>query len=146
MYSGGNKPSELKIQIQSEDNIIKNIRNLFQIKNENEQIKGRIIRYIKNLLEQEGEDYEPVRVTIIVTIVSNMKVMVIEMKPYQSMNSLLKLNHTWKHHKLSPKIWHMENSMSNSFISSKDTDKEHVIHSKSVNIEIMACDKADEVV
>ena len=94
MYSGGNKPSELKIQIQSEDNIIKNIRNLFQIKNENEQIKGRIIRYIKNLLEQEGEDYEPVRVTIIVTIVSNMKVMLIEMKPYQSMNSLLKLNHT----------------------------------------------------
>ena len=94
MYSGGNKPSELKMQIQSEDNIIKNIRNLFQIKNENEQIKGRIIRDIKNLLEQEGEDYEPVRVTIIVTIVSNMKVMVIEMKPYQSMNSLLKLNHT----------------------------------------------------
>ena len=94
MYSGGNKPSELKIQIQSEDNIIKNIRNLFQIKNENEQIKGRIIRDIKNLLEQEGEDYEPVRVTIIVTIVSNMKVMVIEMKSYQSMNSLLKLNHT----------------------------------------------------
>ena len=94
MYSGGNKPSELKIQIQPEDNIIKNIRNLFQIKNENEQIKGRIIRDIKNLLEQEGEDYEPVRVTIIVTIVSNMKVMVIEMKPYQSMNSLLKLNHT----------------------------------------------------
>ena len=36
--------------------------------------------------------------------------------------------------------------MSNSFIFSKDTDKEHVIHSKSVNIEIMACDTADEVI
>ena len=35
--------------------------------------------------------------------------------------------------------------MSNSFISSKDTDKEHVIHSKSVNIEIVACDTTDEV-
>ena len=31
------------------------------------------------------------------------------------------------------------------YISSKGTDKEHVIHSKSDNIEIMINDKADEV-
>ena len=32
------------------------------------------------------------------------------------------------------------------FISSKDNDKEHVMHSKSGNIEIMSHDKADEVI
>ena len=31
-------------------------------------------------------------------------------------------------------------------MSSNDTDKEHVIHSKSDNIEIMTYDKADEVI
>ena len=41
----------------------------------------------------------------------------------------------------------MENSISNSnnFISSKDDDKERVMHSKSDNIEIMINDKTDEV-
>ena len=41
----------------------------------------------------------------------------------------------------------MENSISNSnnFISSKDYDKERVMHSKSDNIEIMINDKTDEV-
>ena len=32
VYGGGKKPSKLKIQKQSEDNIIKNIRNLFKLK------------------------------------------------------------------------------------------------------------------
>ena len=41
----------------------------------------------------------------------------------------------------------MENSISNrnNFISSKDDDKERVMHSKSDNIEIMINDKTDEV-
>ena len=33
-----------------------------------------------------------------------------------------------------------------SFISSKDNDEEHVMHSKSDNIEIMINDRADEVI
>ena len=32
------------------------------------------------------------------------------------------------------------------FVSSKDTDKEHVMYSKSDNIEIMIYDKADELI
>ena len=36
---------------QSEDKIIKNVRNLFRLKKENEAIKNRIIRDIKNLFE-----------------------------------------------------------------------------------------------
>ena len=36
-------------------------------------------------------------------------------------------------------------SNSNNFISSKDDDKERVMHSKSDNIEIMINDKTDEV-
>ena len=32
------------------------------------------------------------------------------------------------------------------YISSKDNDEEHVMHSKSDNIEIMINDKADEVI
>ena len=46
---GGKKPSKLKMQKQSEDNKIKNIRNLFRLKMENETIKGRVIRDNKNL-------------------------------------------------------------------------------------------------
>ena len=40
---------------QSEENIIKNIRNLFKLKNENETIKGRIIRNSRTLFEQEND-------------------------------------------------------------------------------------------
>ena len=42
----------------------------------------------------------------------------------------------------------MENSINNSinFISSKDTDEESVMHSKSDNIEFMIYDNASEVI
>ena len=36
-------------------------------------------------------------------------------------------------------------TIANNFISSKDNDKEHVMHLKSDNIEIMINDKADEI-
>ena len=39
MYGGDKKPKKIKIQEQSEDNIIKSI-NLFRLKTENEAIKG----------------------------------------------------------------------------------------------------------
>ena len=42
---------------------IKDIKNLFRLKKENEAIKYRVIRDIKNLLEHEREDYyKPVRI------------------------------------------------------------------------------------
>ena len=46
-----------------EENIIKDIRNLFRLKNKNKAIKERAIRYIRNLFEHEEEEnyYKPVR-------------------------------------------------------------------------------------
>ena len=45
VYGGGKK--------QSEENTIKSIGNFFKLKKENEEIKGRIIREIRTLFEQE---------------------------------------------------------------------------------------------
>ena len=49
---------------------------------------------IKTLFEQEEGYSKPVRVGMFVaTIISNIEIMVIETKPYQSKNTLKKLNH-----------------------------------------------------
>ena len=47
-----------------QENVTKNIRNLFKLKKENQVIKDRIIRYIRNLFEHEEEKdcCKPVRV------------------------------------------------------------------------------------
>ena len=45
------------------NNTIKHIRKLFRLKKENEAIKNRVIRDIRNFFEHEEEDYfKPVRV------------------------------------------------------------------------------------
>ena len=54
-------PRKPRIKI-TEHNIIKNIRNLFKPKNENETIRDRIIRDIRIVLEHEEDYYKPVRV------------------------------------------------------------------------------------
>ena len=55
VYVGGKK--------QSEENVVKRIRNLFKLKKENEAIKDRIIRDIRALFEPEEKDYyKPIRV------------------------------------------------------------------------------------
>ena len=59
-----------------------------------------------------------------------MKVMVIEIKPRQSKNTLTKVTIT----------------IAINFISSKDPDEERVMHSKNDNIEIMISEKADKVI
>ena len=46
---------------QSEENIIKSIRNFFKIKKENEAIKDGIIRDIRTVFEQEEKDYYEAR-------------------------------------------------------------------------------------
>ena len=40
----------------------------------------------------------------------------------------------------------IQSTIAINFVSSKDIDEEHVIHSKSHNIEIMIRDEADEVI
>ena len=55
VYRVGKKSSKSKIQEQSEDKIIKNIRNRFKLKGENKAIKDRILRDIKTLFEQKED-------------------------------------------------------------------------------------------
>ena len=63
VHGGVKKPRKLKIQKQSEDNIIRNTRNLFKLKKKKKAIKDKIFRDIKTLFEQQKEDYyKPVRV------------------------------------------------------------------------------------
>ena len=47
---------------QSEENIIKSIRNIFKLKIENVAIKERIIGDVRTLLKQENAYYKPIRV------------------------------------------------------------------------------------
>ena len=63
-YRSKKKPNKLRIQKQSEEEIIiKNIRNLFKLKKDNETIKDRISRDIKTVFENQEEDYyKPERV------------------------------------------------------------------------------------
>ena len=54
VYGSGKKPNYLKLQKQSEeDSIIKNIKDLFKLKKENEVIKNGIITDIKTPFEEE---------------------------------------------------------------------------------------------
>ena len=95
LHGGRKKSMKPEIQTQSEDSIIKNIRNPFKLKNENEAFKGRIMRDTKTHFQEEEDYYKPARVgDFLGTIILNMKVMVIKIKPYQSKNTLIKLNHT----------------------------------------------------
>ena len=57
VHGARKKQRKLRIQKQSEDNIIKNIRNLFKLKKERKAIKYRTIRDIKTLFEQQEEYY-----------------------------------------------------------------------------------------
>ena len=50
------------VKKQSEENIIKSVRNLFKLKKENEAIKDRITKDIRTLLKQEDDYYKPIRV------------------------------------------------------------------------------------
>ena len=148
VHECGKKPTKLKLQKQFEDNIIKNIRNIFRLKKENTAVKDRIIRDIKNLLEQQEEKYyKPVRVdnfhsSNYIEYKSNghknktllTKKIVDEIKPnLKDINNLKK-----------PDSWKTQLTIVINFISSKETDEEGVMHSKSDNI--MIYDKADEVI
>ena len=80
--------SRLEKILKMEENVIKDIRNLFKLKKENEATKDRVIKDIRNLFEHEEEDYyQPVRArNFWRNSYIKYKVMVIEIKPYQSKN------------------------------------------------------------
>ena len=128
-----------------DDSTIKNIRNLFRLKKENESIRYTIIRDVRNLFEYEEEDYyKPVRVSYIEyeshgdkNKTLSVKKYLNKIRPYlKDVISNLKKSDTWK----------IQLTIAINFISSKDNDEEHVIHSKSDNKEIKINVKADEVI
>ena len=57
MYGRKTKLSKRKSQKQSEENILKNNRNLFTLKEENKETKYRITRDIRTFFEQENDYY-----------------------------------------------------------------------------------------
>ena len=149
-----------------EENIIKGIRNLFRIKKELNftafkdirnlfilEKESKAFKDIKNLFEHEEEEenyYKPGRVSNFwsnnyVEYGSNgdrnkslsVEEYINKIRPYlKDIINNLKKCHTWK----------IQSAIANNFISSIDNNEEHVIHSKSDNIEIMINDEADEVI
>ena len=132
-----------------EDTIIKDVRNFFRLKKEIKAIKNRIIRDIRNLFEHEEDFYKPVTVDNFWSnnhveckidsdrnITSSVEGYLNKIRPYLKdiIDNLKKSD-----------IWKIQLTIAINFISSKD-NHEHVMHSKSDNIEIMINDKADEVI
>ena len=132
---------------------IKDIRNLFRQEKETKAIKDRILRDIKNLFEHEKEEenyYKPVRVS---NFWSNNY---IEYKSNGDRNKTLSVEEYLNKIRLYLKdiinnlkksdTWKIQLTIANNFISSLDNDEECVMHSKSDNIEIMISDEASEVI
>lgn len=95
-----------------EDNIIKYARNHFKLKKENEAIKDRIIRDIRNVFEQEKDYHKPVRVgAFFRNNYVNYKGNRNKTRPYQSKNSLK--NKNLKIISIISKVLYMENSINN---------------------------------
>ena len=68
---------------------------IFRLKKENEAIKNRIVRGIRNLFEHEKDYYKPQTVANFWSNnYMNMSVTVIEIKYYQLENILIKSDHT----------------------------------------------------
>ena len=137
-----NKLRKLKIQEQSEEgNIIKNIRDIFKPKKENEAIKDHIIRDLRSLFEQEDNYYKPIKVDNFwkdnfIEYESNcdknknlsVKEYFNEIKPYvKYIIAKFRKSGTWK----------FQLAIAINFISSKATNEEHGV---------MTHDKANVVI
>ena len=131
---------------------VKDIGNFFRLKKEMKGIKDMVLRNIKNIFEYEKEEenyYKPVRVN---NIWSNNY---IEYKSNGDKNKILSAEENVN--KIRPYLKGIINNLktsdtqkiqltiTNNFISSLYNDEEHVMHSKSDNVEIMISDEADEV-
>ena len=122
---------------------IKDIRNLFRQEKETKAIKDRILRDIKNLFEPEKEEenyYKPVRGSnfwsnIYIEYKSNgRKNKTLSVEEYlNKISSYLKdINNLKKYD-----TWKIQLTIINNFMSSIHNDEERVMHSKNDNIENM---------
>ena len=92
------KPSKWKIKKKSEDNMIRNLRNHFRQKNMN-QSKTKYLEILRFFSKKRKKKIIKNRykyVLYIAKTILNINVMLIEIKPYQSRNTLIKLNNSWK--------------------------------------------------
>ena len=112
------------------ENIIQDIKNLFKLKKElnctavKDDINFQSSNYIE--FESTGERNKTVSVEEYRNDIR---------KCLKNINNFKKSD-TWK----------IQLKKANGFISSKDNDEEHVVHSKSDNIEVIINDEADEVI
>ena len=130
--------------------MIKDLRNLFRLKKENEAIKDRVIRDIRNHFEHEEEHYY-----ISVKQVTSWSNNYIEYESNGGRNKTLSieeyLNRIRPHLKYIINdlkkfdTWKIQLTIEINFISSKDNDEERVMDSKSDNIEFIIYDTVDEV-
>ena len=133
-----------------EESTVKDIRNLFILKKENKALKGRVLRDIRKLFENKEEIYyKPVREGNFWS--SNY----IEYESKGDRNKRLSVEDCLNKIRLYLKdISNLRKSdtcktqlvIAINFKSSKDNDKECVMHYKNDNIEIMINDKADELI
>ena len=145
------KTDKEKIRKQSENNKIKDFRNLFRVLKVSEAIKDKIMRDIRTLFEEEEEEnyYKPVRIGTFygnkyIEHESNcdkdktpsMEEYLHEIKPYLKDINNLKKSVSWK----------TQSTLAINIISSKGTNEEQVMHSWGDNIEIMINVKAGKVV
>ena len=150
MYGRGKKPSKPKRQNQSEENIIKSIRNLFKLKKLNAAVKDRIIRDIRTIFEQEYDCYKPIKILYFAN--NNY----IENESNGDRNKNLSVKGYFN--KIKPYLrdtiidfqkfsrWKVQLTIAINFISSKDVDEERVMHSKSNNTKFMTYENSNDVV
>ena len=128
------KTDKEKIRKQSENNKIKDFRNLFRVLKVSEVIKDKIMRDIRTLFEEEEEEnyYKPVRIGTFygnkyIEHESNcdkdktpsMEEYLHEIKPYLKDINNLKKSVSWK----------TQSTLAINIISSKGTNEEQVMHS-----------------
>ena len=133
-----------------DDTTVKDIRNLYRLRKWNEAIKHRIIRDISNLSEHEEKDYyKPVRVgnfrsnnyTEYESHGDRLITLSVEEYPNKIRLYLKDIRNDLKE----SNMWKVQLMIAINFMSSKDNDEEYVVHSKSDNMEMMIIDKTDEV-
>ena len=128
------KSSRLEEDKNIENGVIKDIRNLFRLRKENEANKNIVIKDIRNLFEYEEEQnyYKPLRVgnfwsnNYIEYQSSNDRIKTISVEECLRIRSYLKNNiiNNLKHFD----TWKIQLTIAINFISSKDNDEEHVMH------------------
>ena len=100
----------LRLKIVMDDTVIKDMINLFRLKNENESIKERVISDIGNPFEHEEDYYKSIRVgnfwSNIYTKYGNSNYDFIKVFLNQLKNLLIKLDHTEKISKMKKNLIH----------------------------------------